>query len=345
MNRQPSDDSGAGSGAVPGTGNYFEFVYADLPTFGKAPIASPETLRNADIGVYGVPWDITATLRAGARLGPRRIREQSGWFHEVWDPQETPMAGLEPIGERTRDRISMVDCGDVTVFPTDVAKTAESIRAVSRQISESALPLMLGGDHYVMYPAYQGVTDAHPEATIGIVQIDAHNDLIDDDAVLGKHWSGTPIRRSIEHAGLDPHAVAQIGLRGFIGENELAEQAEQGFRVTPMSALRELGPEEVARRSMQGVLEHCDLVYLTIDIDGADPSCAPGCSTPVPGGLLSHELLALVRELGRFREIAAIDLVEVAPPLDPTDQTSILAAHTLFGFIEQRFLRAQADSG
>ena len=331
-------------GPLKGTGNYFEFVYADLATFGKAPVATPESLAAADLGVFGVPWDTTATLRAGARLGPRRIREQSQWFSQVWNPEGTPMAGFEPRGDRIRERMQIVDCGDATVVPTDVTRTAAAIREVASAIAGAAMPLMLGGDHYVMFPTYQGVTDAHPGQVVGIVQIDAHNDLIDDDPVLGRDWSGTPIRRSIEHAGLDPHAVAQIGLRGFAGENEGPAQREQGITVIGMSEARRLGPAAAAERAMRAVLAHCDIVYLTVDIDSVDPSCAPGCCTPVPGGFLGHEFLDLLRELGRYHEIAAIDLVEVAPPLDSTEQTSILAAHALFGFIEQRFLRSAVHS-
>ncbi|MEO8091432.1 MAG: agmatinase family protein [bacterium] len=324
---------------VPGTGNYFEFPYADLPTFGKAPIGTTANLADADIGVFGIPWDTTATLRPGARLGPRRIREQTAWFEQVWNPSGTLMQGFEAHGERERERISIVDCGDATVVPTDTPKTTATIREVAAAIAASAFPLMLGGDHYVMFPTYQGVTDSLPGEVVGIVQFDAHNDLIDDDEVLGKYWSGTPIRRSIEHAGLDPHAVAQIGLRGFVGENERPAQRAEGFQVVPMSELRREGPAAVAVRVMDAVLAHCDAVYLTVDIDSVDPSCAPGCCTPVPGGMLAHEFLELLRELGRYREIVAMDLVEVAPPLDPTEQTSILAAHGLFSFIEQRFLR------
>lgn len=329
--------------AVEGTGNYFEFVYADLATFGKAPVATPANLPGADMAVFGVPWDTTATLRPGARLGPRRIREQTQWFEQIWNPTGTPMCGYDPRGERVRDRMRIVDCGDATVVPTDIGRTATAIRTVAKTIAADAVPLMLGGDHYVMFPTYQGVTDAHPGKVVGIVQIDAHNDLIDDDAVLGRHWSGTPIRRSIEHAGLDPRAVAQVGLRGFVGENELPLQREQGFVTVPMAQARELGPAAVAEQVMNAVLAHCDAVYLTIDIDSVDPSCAPGCCTPVPGGLLAHEFLDLLRELGRYREIVALDMVEVAPPLDPTEQTAILAAHGLFGFIEQRFLRTPVE--
>jgi agmatinase len=326
-----------------GTGNYFEMVYADLPTFGKAPLATPDSLAAADLAVYGVPWDGTVTLRAGTRLGPRGIREQSGWFHEVWNPQETPMVGFEPLGERARERIRLVDCGDVTLYPMDRTRSAQSIRELSRRIAERAFPLMLGGDHYVMYPAYQGVCDAHQDKVIGIIQIDAHNDLIDDDPLYGSHWSGTPIRRAMSHAGLSGAAVAQLGLRGFIGEHDRRAQQEEGFTVIGMDELRGLGAQRTAERALDAVLGQCDALYLTVDIDGVDPSCAPGTGTQVPGGLLAHELLALLRHLGRCHEIVAMDLVEVAPPLDPTNQTTMLAAHGLFAFIEQRFLRTPAS--
>lgn len=328
---------------IPGTGNYFEFIYADIPTFAKAPLATPETLASADVGVLGVPWDTTVSLRPGTRLGPRKIREHSTWFHEVWNPQETPMVGFTPAGERTRDRMAIVDCGDATVIPTDRERTAANIREAASAIASNAFPLMLGGDHYVMFPTYQGVTDAYPGRRIGIVQVDAHSDLIDDDAVLGAHWSGTPIRRSMVHASLPASAVCQIGLRGFIGENERASQREEGITVIPMDEARELGAAETARRAIDAVVPHCDAIYLTVDIDGVDPSCAPGTGTPVPGGLLAHEFIGLLRELGRYHEIVAADLVEVSPPLDPTDQTAVLSAHALFSFIEQRFLRTPAN--
>jgi arginase family enzyme len=204
---------------------------------------------------------------------------------------------------------------------------------------------MLGGDHYVMFPTYQGVSDAHSGERVGIVQIDAHSDLIDSDPVLGRHWSGTPIRRAIEHSGLNPRGVAEIGLRGFIGQPVRDFEVENGVTVIPMTQLRRVGVHEAAHRAMSAVLQHSDVVYLTVDIDSVDPSCAPGCSTPVPGGLMGDEFVSLLRTLGKYREIVAVDLVEVAPPLDPTQQTQILAAHALFGFIEERFLLEPASEG
>jgi agmatinase len=318
--------------------NYFEMVYADIATFGKAPLAKHAGLETADVAVFGIPWDATATLRAGARLGPRGIREQSIWFHEVWNPSETPLIGYGPTRKRIRDRIKVVDCGDVTIWPGDVMKTSATIRQAARSVAEQAFPIMLGGDHYVMFPTYQGVCDAHPDERIGIVQIDAHNDLIDSDAIYGTHWSGTPIRRSLEHSGVDPRAVAQIGLRGFIGKTEREFQLEHGVTVIDMVELRRIGPEEAVRKAVDSVLPHCDRIYLTLDIDSVDPSAAPGCSTPVPGGILGDELIALVRSLGKNRQVIAMDLVEVAPPLDPAQQTTLLAAHALFGFLEERFL-------
>jgi len=141
------------------------------------------------------------------------------------------------------------------------------------------------------------------------------------------------------HAGLTGGAVAQIGLRGFVGANERESQRRDGFTVVGMRALRELGPAGAVELAVSSVLQHCDVIYLTVDIDGVDPSAAPGTGTQVPGGILGHEFLDLLRHLGTREEIVAMDLVEVAPPLDPTNQTTMLAAHGLFGFIEQRFMR------
>jgi len=318
--------------------NHFELVYADIATFGKPPPARYVGLEDADVAVFGIRWDATATLRPGARLGPRGIREQSIYFHEVWNPQERPFVGHGPPRVRARDRIRMVDCGDVTLWPGDVMRTNESIRKAAAHVASHAFPIMLGGDHYVMFPTYQGVCDAHPDARVGIVQVDAHSDLIDSDPVFGKHWSGTPIRRAIEHSGLDPRGIAEIGLRGFIGSIVRDFEIQNGVTVIPMAELRAMGLREAVHQAMTAVLQHCDVVYLTLDIDSVDPSCAPGCSTPVPGGLLSDEFISIVRFLGQYREIVALDLVELAPPLDPTNITPILAAHALFGFIEERFL-------
>ena len=318
--------------------NYFEMVYAGFVTFGKAPPAKYVGLEKADVAVFGIPWDATATLRAGARLGPRGIREQSIWFHEVWNPQETPLIGFGPPRTRARERINLVDCGDVTIWPGDVFKTSESIRKATANVASQAFPLMLGGDHYVTFPTYQGVCDAHPDLRIGFVHIDAHCDLIDSDAIYGTHWSGTPIRRSLDHSGLDPRGVAQIGLRGFIGQKERDFQLENGVTVIDMFELREIGPQQAVSKALDRIREHCDRIYLTVDIDSVDPSCATGCSTPVPGGIYGDELIALLRSLGQHREIIAMDLVEVAPTLDPSNQTTLLAAHALFGFLEERFL-------
>ena len=319
-------------------GNYFELVYADIATFGKAPLAEYVGLDGADVAVFGVPWDGTVTLRAGARLGPRGIREQSIWFHEVWNPQATPLIGYGPPRTRARERIRMVDCGDVRVWPGDVARTGASVRRAAAHVASHAFPLMLGGDHYVMFPTYQGVCDAYSDSRVGIVHIDAHNDLVDSDPVYGTDWSGTPMIRSITHSGLDPRGLAQIGLRGFIGRTEREFQLKQGVTVINMDELRAMGPQAAAAKAMEAVLPHCDVVYLTVDIDSVDPSCAPGTGTPVPGGIRGDEFLTLLRSFGQYREIIALDLVEVAPTLDPTHQTTLLAAHGLFGFIAERFL-------
>jgi agmatinase len=328
--------------AIPGTGNYFELTFADLPTFGKAPLATVSSLAEADLGVIGVPFDSTSPRRPAARLGPRRIREESIFFHELWNPRETPIEGRNAQGARTRDRIQIVDCGDATIFPFDVLKTKAKIREAVGAVAKQTFPLVLGGDHYVQYPAYQGVCDALPDAKIGIVQIDAHDDSVDDDPVMGSEWCGTNIQRSLEHGKLGDEALAMVGLHGFTEAALIDRHRDAATTVIELDEVREMGMAAAAEKAISSVLRHCDCVYLTVDIDAGDPSIAPGCSAPHPGGFLSHEFLRIVREFGRYEEVVALDLVEVAPTLDPTDTTPILAAHLLFGFIEQRFLRTPA---
>jgi agmatinase len=327
-------------------GNYFELVYADIPSFGKAPVVAVEDIGGADVAVFGIPWDQTASLRPGARLGPRRIREQSLWFHEVWNPIETPLIPIGgSYGERVRQNMRIVDCGDVTVVPTDREATDRNIQETAAAIASQTFTLMLGGDHYVMYPTYAGFCDAHPGKTVGIVQIDAHNDLIDDDAVFGRNWSGTPMRRAITYSGVDPRALAQIGLRGFIGAAEVHFQQKNGVFVATADDVRTRGVDAVVEAACEQVLAHADLVYVTVDIDSVDPSFAPGTCTPVPAGLSSAEFMRILRKLGTVNEVAGLDLVEVAPPLDPTDQTTLLAAYALFQFLEERFLRGPIAAG
>ena len=324
---------------IPGTGNYFELTFADLPTFGKAPVATSTSLAEVDLGVLGVPWDATSPRRPSARLGPRRIREESMFFHELWNPLETPIEGRNVQGGRTRERMGIVDCGDVTISPFDTFATRDKIREASAAIANETFLMTLGGDHYVQYPAYQGVCDAHAGKKIGIVQIDAHDDTVDSDPLMGDEWCGTNIQRSLEHGDLGDGALAMIGLHGFTEAELIHRHRAADTCVIEIEECREIGMAAAAEKAIGSVLQHCDLVYLTIDIDAGDPSIAPGCSAPHPGGFLSHEFLRLVRELGCYEEVIAVDLVEVSPSLDPTETTPILAAHLLFGFIEQRFLR------
>jgi agmatinase len=314
------------------------------PTFGRAPWAALDDLADVDVTLFGAPWDHTMALpgdhtmafRTGARLGPRGVREQSLWFKGVWDPGEAPMLAVGgAVGRGAR----LADCGDVVLTPVDVEGSAASIRQVAEAIARQSFPVMIGGDHSVMFPAYAGVCAARPGARVGIVQLDAHDDLLDDDALRGRHWSATPIRRAIEHAGLDPRAVAQIGLRGFTGAAEQAYQREHGIYVAAMEDVRERGVDAVLGEALGQVLAHADAIYLTVDIDCVDPSCAPGTGTLVPGGLTSAELLHVMRRLARVEEVVAVDLVEVAPPLDPSGQTEVLAAHALCEFIDKRFVK------
>jgi agmatinase len=161
---------------------------------------------------------------------------------------------------------------------------------------------------------------------------------MDDEELYGPHWHGSPMARidDLDQGGYENHAM--IGIRAYerAGFPELVE--ENGIHVDYARDVREKGIEACVADAIDHATDGTDHVYLTVDIDCVDPSFAPGTGTPEPGGLTSTELLTAMDALGTCSAIGAMDLMEVAPRLDPTDATEMLASMAIVRFLERRFL-------
>jgi len=170
-----------------------------------------------------------------------------------------------------------------------------------------------------------------------LIQLDAHTDTWGESDLYGEHYHGSPMARidESEHGGYENHAM--VGIRGHVDEDFHEIVDERGLYVDYASDVHEKGIEE----SIEGAIDHAtdgvDHVYLTIDIDVTDPTFAPGTGTPSPGGLTSYQLLRATDLLGECSAIGAVDLMEVAPTLDPLDTTSLLGAKALTRFFESYF--------
>lgn len=294
-------------------------------TFGKQPACLDWDAIDADIAVLGAPFDMGTQYRAGARFGPRSIREASTLFsfgHDGAYDFEDDVTYL-PV-----DQVRMVDIGDADIIHTDTIRSHDNIEFGVRKILKAgALPVVLGGDHSVHIPCIRAFDDQEP---VHIVHIDAHLDFVDERHGV-RYGHGNPLRRASELSHVT--GFTQLGIRNVSSSNREDYEAARraGSTILSVRHCRDLGRDGVLAKVPDGVR-----YYLTIDIDGFDPSIAPGTGTPSHGGFLYYEVLEILQGLTDKGEIVGIDLVEVAPDYDQSGSTAFLAAQLLMnvlGFI------------
>jgi agmatinase len=318
-------------------GSRVELPYAGLKTFLKSDPADVADTADADAAVLGVPYDGAVSNRPGARYGPGALREASGW----WAYLSGYKGGLTNM--RTGQQVdysafSLVDCGDVPVFPMDWATTAESIAAHVATVAErGVMPVTLGGDHSCTFPAVRGFAEGAGHDTVGVVQLDAHTDTTAESPVLGEDFHGTPVHHLVEEGYTDYEHVAQVGIRGHEAPEFFAFADDTGLNLYTMSDVTARGIDDVVREAVARAADGTDAVYVTVDIDAVDPSVAPGTGTPEWGGLSADQALRAVELLGSHGTVGAIDLMEVAPTHDPTDNTRHLGAYLLVTLLERLY--------
>jgi agmatinase len=287
-------------------------------TFSKLPLVlDPKDLAGVDVAIVGAPIDETVTNRPGARYGPKAIR-----LADVGGGTYRPNMDL---GVNAFDVLIVVDYGDAEVIPADQVRSHEAIRkAVGEIRAAGAIPIVLGGDHSIAHPDVGAVADSLKPADLGLVHFDAHAD--NAPTLYGVTLShGTPMRRLVEDGSLRGDHILQIGLRGYWPDPEDFEWArQQGFRWFLM--------EEITERGMQAVMDDVvaeaktwEHLFISFDIDVCDPAFAPGTGTPEPGGITAREALRAVRRLAWEVGFDGMEVVEVSPPYDHAEITSMLA--------------------
>jgi agmatinase len=313
-----------------------DLPFVGICTFAKRPICLDWNQINADVAVLGVPNDMGTQYRSGARFGPRAIREASTLFsfgHAGAYDHEDDVVYL-PM-----DKVRIVDLGDADIVHTDTATShANTERAVRKILVGHALPVVLGGDHAVNIPCVRAFAGQEP---IHIVQIDAHLDFVDVRHGV-REGHGNPMRRAAEQQHVI--GLTQIGIRN------VSSTAREGYDDARARSSNIISVRQARRIGASGVLDAIPAgarYYVTIDIDAFDPSIAPGTGTPSHGGFLYYEVTEILHGLAKRGEVVGIDLVEVAPPYDPSGVTAMLAAQVLLNFLgyifEARLQRASVS--
>ncbi len=272
-----------------------------------------------DAAIVGIPFDIATSNRPGARLAPREIRDESRL--------------IRPYNMATRampfDSMQVADFGDVPINTYNIQKSYSIITDYFRQMFESGVvTFTLGGDHSIVLPILRAVRQHY--GPVAVIHVDAHADA--NESMFGELYThGTPFRRAVEEDLLQCDKVYQIGLRAT-GYDPLDFEwsREQGFKVIEAHELwhKSLAPLMEKVRNDMG--NHP--VYLSFDIDGLDPSVAPGTGTPEIGGLTTIQGLEIIRGCKGLNLIGC-DLVEVSPPFDVSKNTSLLAANLVYEMI------------
>ena len=294
--------------------------YAAPYSFMRLPLTRELSL--ADVAIVGVPFDLGVNMRPGARFGPRGIRNGS------FQIRQYPMKAEDLWGPFRTLRV--VDYGDLNLvnayIDTAVGQIEEQMTPV---FAAGVTPIGLGGDHTITLPILRACAKAH--GPVGLVHFDAHPDFWPPPAQDRPYHHGTVYHVAAAEGLIDLERSVQVGIRGTISAMVVEDARRAGFDLITADEFVDLG--------IAGTLERIRAkasgnIYVSLDIDCADPAFAPGTGTPEVAGLQSRELVALVRGLRSLERIVGFDVVEVSPPWDSSEITCLLAANLVYEFLE-----------
>ena len=280
-------------------------LWADLSQTGFTP-------ADTDFTVIGIPYDGAASSRRGAALAPERLR--------FWSKHLTPFSE-----DRTRLRdMRVCDLGDIPI--TDQARDFDKVREKVAALPN--MPIVLGGDHSISIPVLQAQRERYHDQRLGVLWVDAHPDLC--DIFTGSKLSHACVMRRALEFGIEPQDVCMVGLRSW-EEQEIDLIENGGLSVYSAAMIAERGMRSVAS-SVYSKLSGCDAVHISLDIDCLDPAFAPGTGIPDSGGLTAREVINLIKSMQGL-PLAGLDVVEVAPLIDPSEATVFAALKLIMEYI------------
>ncbi len=257
----------------------------------------------SDVVLFSAPLDSTTSYRPGTRFAGNAIRVES--------------IGIEwysPYMEMDLKDYDTIDIGDLELPMGDVKKALDIIYNTAKQIvSDNKMPMMVGGEHLVTLSVVKALHEKYKD--LRIIHLDAHTDLRDE--FLGRELSHATVLRRC-HDILGDNKIFQFGIRS--GDRHEFEWAKKH---THLRKFDFEGIEDI----VDSIKDHP--VYITIDLDVLDPSVFPGTGTPEPGGVTYKELIGAISAFTKLNNVVGADIVELAPMLDASNVSTIVAAKTL----------------
>jgi agmatinase len=305
-----------------------QMAYSGIATFMGVPVCLDQADLRAgkvDVAILGAPLDMSAGMR-GAAFGPRHIRADERVLFNMPSLLCNPDTLVKPF-----EVLNVVDYGDAPVDPWSLDNSIGPIRALVREIAETgAVPIILGGDHTLMLPDVAGIADVYGAGNVGVIHFDTHPDCADQ--IFGHNIThGTPIRRLIEEEHVPARNFIQIGLHSFAGPDQslLDWMRKKGMRSHFMAEIESIGFNAVLEKAIAEALDGPKYLFISLDIDVLDPAFAPATGTPEAGGLTPRELLPAIRRVCHETPVVGMEVVEVAPLLDPGYTTAMYARRAI----------------
>jgi arginase len=280
----------------------------------------PRASRTARVDVFGVPMDLGASRR-GVDMGPSAIRYAKLYdrlrdlgIPEVLDHGNLPV----PI----RESVEQTDAS--AKYLNVIEQVCEDLaRLVEESVRSGGLPIVLGGDHSIAMGTLRGLKRARG-APPGLVWIDAHSDINNPESSPSGNVHGMPLWFALEHGCALAETTVQIGLRD-VDENEKHLLRKSRVRAFSMTDVDKLGMTRVMEEALKIAGAGGRPIHVSFDMDGIDPSEAPGTGTPVKGGLSFREAHLAMEMLYESGQLQSIEMVEINPILDTRNQTAALA--------------------
>jgi formimidoylglutamase len=267
--------------------------------------------------ILGVPFDGAVLGRRGAAQGPGALRSGLSAFSNY---------SIELSSSLSRAKI--VDIGDVVVDPDDVLKAHSAVEPeVYAALHQRSLLAIIGGDNSISLAGLKALSRKFGK--VGLVVVDSHLDL--RGKIGGKPTSGSSYGLAIETVeGLDPRRVVEVGMHGFLNSEVYAKKAKKlGIGLFTARDVEERGAASVAREAYAAASAGAEAVYVSIDLDAVDLSQVSGVSAPSVGGISAKQLCDMAYELSGRKKVRCVDLVELAPALDPSGRSQTVAATVL----------------
>lgn len=286
---------------------------------------SKEAIRTR-IGVLGM-CGVNTLARYGGSEGPDKIRAIFKEYISLKVLHGERIADIERYRIADLAGLEIADFGNVRPSQEDREEGVQELAARVREILDAGcFPLLLGGDHSNGYPPIRALHDS-TTGRVGIIQLDAHPDLMDAHPVHGRYSGSSPMRRALELPRIRGSNLVQVGLRGHFRVGDYEFGKKEGVRVITSPEFRRMGPVDAAHQALGWAGEGTEKIYLTLDVDVMDAPVAPGSGFPEPAGLASHDVIEFVREVAP--RVHAMDIVEVNPMADVNDMTAMTAVRIM----------------